>query len=140
MCKNCELLMQNIIQHMLGKAKVPPGCLLAELVTSLARFSMLLGARLWHYASEHRTLSVIYPLCGSALTDTTDNPSDMCPLKLTGFCLFLYHRSYTILQGPLIPALAFTSCHDRGLNWQTPDGRASTLTTQPLQLALSNKY
>ena len=53
MCKNCELLTQNIIQHMLGKGKVPPGCLLAELVTSLARFSMLLGARLWHYALSY---------------------------------------------------------------------------------------
>ena len=35
----------------------------------------------WHYAAELRTLSVTYPLCGSALTDTTDNPSEMCPLK-----------------------------------------------------------
>ena len=36
---------------------------------------------------------VTYPLCGSALADTTDNPSEMCPLKLTNFCLFLYHQS-----------------------------------------------
>ena len=80
-------------------------------------------------------LSVTYPLCGSALTDATDNPSEMCPLKLTDFCLFLYHWSYTILQGPLIPPMAFTSCHDRGSNRLPPDGRASTLTTQPLRLA-----
>ena len=64
---------------------------------------MPLGARLWHYAAELRNLSVTYPLCGSALTDTMNNPSEMCPLKLTDFGLFLYHRSYTILQGPLIP-------------------------------------
>ena len=44
----------------------------------------------WHYAAELHTLSVTYPLCGSALTDTTDNPPEMCPLKLTDFCLFLY--------------------------------------------------
>ena len=97
---------------------------------------MPLGARLWHYAAELRTLSVTYPLCGSALTDTTDNPSEMCPLRLTDFCLFLYHRSYTILQRPLIPPMAFTSCHDRGSNRLSPDGSASTLTTQPLRLAL----
>ena len=48
---------------------------------------MPLGARLWHYAAELRTLSVTYPLCGSALTDTTDNPFEMCPLKLTDFLL-----------------------------------------------------
>ena len=45
----------------------------------------------------------IYPLCGLALTKTTDILSEMCPRKLTDFCLFLYHRSYTILLGPLIP-------------------------------------
>ena len=71
-------------------------------------------------------LSVTYPLCGSALTATTDNPSEMCQLKLTDFCLFLYHRSYTILQRPLIPPMAFTSCYDRGSNRLPPDGRANT--------------
>ena len=34
----------------------------------------------WHYAVELRALSVTYPLCGSALTDTTDNPSEMLSL------------------------------------------------------------
>ena len=62
------------------------------------------------------SLSVTYPLCGLALIDTMDNPSEMWPLKLTDFCLFLYHQSYTILLGPLISPMAFTSCHDRGLN------------------------
>ena len=60
---------------------------------------MPLGARLWLYADELRTLSVAYPLCGSALTDTTYNLSEMGPLKLTDFCLFMFHQSYTILQG-----------------------------------------
>ena len=96
---------------------------------------MPLGARLWHYAAELRTLSVTYLLCGSALTDTTNNPSEMCPLKLTDFCLFLYHQYYTTLQGLFIPPMAFTSCHDQGSNWLPPDGSASTLTTQPLRLA-----
>ena len=61
--------------------------------------------------------------------------SEMCPLKLTDFCLFLYHRSYTILQGPLIPLMAFTCCHDWSLNLLPPDGRASTRTTRPIRLA-----
>ena len=33
---------------------------------------MSLGARLWHYATELRTLSVTYPLCGLALTYNTN--------------------------------------------------------------------
>ena len=42
------------------------------------------GAMTWHYAPELRIFSVPYPLkfCGSALTDTSDNLSEMCPLKL----------------------------------------------------------
>ena len=32
--------------------------------------------------------------------------------------------------------MAFTSCQDRGLKLLPPDGRASTLTTQPIRLAL----
>ena len=59
---------------------------------------------------------VTYPFGGSAITNTTDNLSEKYRLKLTEFCLFLYHRSYTILQGPLIPPMTFTSCHDRGSN------------------------
>ena len=34
--------------------------------------------------------------------------------------------------------MAFTSCHDRGSNRLPPDGRASTLATQPLRLASRN--
>ena len=49
------------------------------------------GAKLWHYAAELRTLSVTNTLCGLAFTNTTDNLSEMCPLKLTDFCLFVYH-------------------------------------------------
>ena len=78
------------------------------------RFSLPHAAKLWHYATELRTLSVTYPLISSALTNTTDNPSEMWPQKLLNFCLFLYNQSYTILQGPLIPPMAFTSCNDQG--------------------------
>ena len=92
------------------------------------------GAKLWHNATELRTLSVIYPWCGLTLTKTTDNLSKICPIKLTDFCLFVYHRSYTILQGSLISPMAFTSCHDQGLDLLPPDGRASALTTQPIRL------
>ena len=75
--------------------------------------------------------SVSYHLCGSAFTNATDNPSEMCPLNLKDFCLLLYHRSYKILQERLIPPMAFTSCHDWSSNLLPPD----TLTTQPLRLA-----
>ena len=64
---------------------------------------MPLVARLWHYAAELRTLSVTYPLCGSALTDTTDNPSEMCPLKLTDFCLFFTIDHTQSYKGRLFP-------------------------------------
>ena len=93
------------------------------------------GAKPWHYAADLHTLSVLYPLCGSALTDTTNNPSEMCPPRLTDFCLFLYHQLYTILKGLHIPTIAFTSCKDWGSNLLPKDGRAGTLTTQPSQLA-----
>ena len=59
----------------------------------------------------------------------------MCPLKLTDFCPYMYKQSYIILQGPLIPPMAFTSCHVLGSNLLPPDGRASALTTQPIRLA-----
>ena len=77
----------------------------------------------WHYAAELCTLSFTYPLCDLALTNTTDNTSEMCPLKLTDFCLFLYLWSYTILQGLLIPPMALTSCQDQGSNLLPPDER-----------------
>ena len=80
------------------------------------------GAKLWHYAAELRTLSVTFPLCGLAVTNTADNLSEMCQLKLRDFCLFLCHQSYMILQGQLIHTMAFTSCHDRGSNLLPPDG------------------
>ena len=45
-----------------GKDKVPPGCLLSEPVTQMARFSMPLEPCFWYYAAELCTLSVTYPL------------------------------------------------------------------------------
>ena len=44
---------------------------------------MPLAPSFWHYADELSTLSVTYPLCGLALTNTMENLSEMCPLKLT---------------------------------------------------------
>ena len=47
-------------------------------VIQVARYSVPPTAKDWHYAAELRTLSVTYPLCGSALTDTdTDNLPNM---------------------------------------------------------------
>ena len=85
-------------------------------------------------AAKLRTLSVTYPLCGSALTDPTDNPSEMRPLKLTDFCLFCNMNQH-ILQAPHIPPITFISYHDRVSNLLPPDESAGTLTTQPIQLA-----
>ena len=47
------------------------------------------GAKLWHCAAELPTISATYPLCASALTDTRDNPSKMCALKLTLLPVFV---------------------------------------------------
>ena len=60
------------------------GALLAfSMPLELSFATMLLSSTL----SQLRT----YPLCSSALNDTTYNQSEMCPLKNTDFCLFLYH-------------------------------------------------
>ena len=62
-----------------------------------------LEAKHRHNAAELRTLSVTYPLHGSALTNPTDNPSDMCPLKLTDFCLFCTIDHTQSYKGRLFP-------------------------------------
>ena len=80
--------MRQLALPIKAKVKYLGGAFLVEPVTYGTRFSMPLGARLWHYAAELRTLSVPYPLCGSALPDTTDSLSEMCPLKLTAKCMF----------------------------------------------------
>ena len=129
----------NICTQLGDSIMVAFGCFKGRFLRALVPFCDQIfqapGAKLWHYAAELHSVSVTYLLCGSAPTDTTDNLSEMCPLKLTDFCLFLYHPSYTIFQGPLFPPMACSSCHDRGSNRLPPDGRASTLTTQPLRLA-----
>ena len=52
----------------------------------LANFSMTLhGVKLGHYATELHTLSVTHILCNSALTNTMDNLSEICPLNLRDF-------------------------------------------------------
>ena len=59
------------------------------------------GAKPWRLATELRTLIAAYPLCGSALTDTMDNPSEECPTKLIDThshpkkIPVLYNQSYT---------------------------------------------
>ena len=102
------------------------------------------GTKLWHYATELRlrTFLVIYPLCGSADADTTDNSSDKCPTKPTDLHPYPERENAyfvpsisTISQRPHIPAVAFTSWHYPGSNLQPLDQKAGTLTTQPIQLA-----
>ena len=119
-----------------GRGKVPPGFIIfggaGHLIDQIFHAP---GAKLWHYAAELCTFSVTYPLCGSTLTNTTDNQPEMCPLKLTDFCLFLYHWSYTIFQGPLIPPHDFHKLSWQGSNLLPPNGRAITLTTQQIRLA-----
>ena len=89
-----------------AKGEVPPGCLnfcKAGHLDDQTSHAPL--AKLWLYATELDTLSVVYPWCGSALTDTTGNLSDMGPLKLKKLSLVLYHQSYTLLKGLHIPPL-----------------------------------
>ena len=65
---------------------------------------LALGGKPWHYTTELRILSVTYPFCGSALTDTTDKLSEMCPTKLTDFFLFRtidHTQSYTMAADSL---------------------------------------
>ena len=76
-----------------GKGNVPLGCLFGGAGFLSDQTFLAPEAKLGHYAAELRTLSVTNHLCGLALTNTTDNPSEMCPLKLTEFCLLLYHQS-----------------------------------------------
>ena len=85
------------------KGKVPPGCLLAEPVIQVTRFFVPLGARLWHYATDLRTLSVTYPMCGSALTNNMDILSEMCPLQLTDFACFCTINHAQSYKGRLFP-------------------------------------
>ena len=73
------------------KGKVPPGCLFDGVGHLFAQIFHAPNAKHWHYAAELPTLSVTNPLRGLAVTNTTDNLSELCPLKLTDFCLFLYH-------------------------------------------------
>ena len=62
---------------------------------------MPLGARLWHYDAELRTLSVTYSLCGLALTNTMDILSEMCHTKTFAcFCTIDHAQSY---KGRLFP-------------------------------------
>ena len=89
-----------------------------------------------HYAANLHTLSVTSPLHASALTDTMDNLSEKCPNALTDIhCLFLYDWSYMLLQGPHIPPMAFTICHDPGSNLLPSDERVGTLIMQSEWLA-----
>ena len=83
----------------------------------------------WHYAAELCTFSVTYPLCDSAPSDTnTDNPSEMCPTKITDTFssredpCFLYHIHN--LTGSHISPMAFTIRHDEGTNMLPQDERA----------------
>ena len=53
------------------------------------------------------------------------------------FCTINHTQSF---KGHLFPQMAFTSCHDQGSNMLPPDGRGSTLATQPLRLAYGILY
>ena len=64
------------------EVKVPPGCLFGGAGHLSDQIFHVPGAKHCHYAPELRTLSITYPFCGSAHTDTTDNLLEMCPLKL----------------------------------------------------------
>ena len=70
------------------KGKVLPECLLAEPVTLNDQIFHASGARLGHYAAELRTLSVTYPLCGTALIKTTEKCLRCTNTNLQSLVLF----------------------------------------------------
>ena len=86
-----------------------------------------------HYAAGLGNFSVKCQLCGSALADTLDDPSEKYPTKLTAIhsnpekMPVLYNQSYTILQGLHIPPMAFTSCHDPRSKMRPLSERAGAL-------------
>ena len=84
---------------------------------------MPLGAGLWHYAAELRTLSVTYPLCGSALANTTDNLSELCPLKLPDFSLFFVPLIIHNLTRAVYSPNGFHKLSRPGSNRLPPDGK-----------------
>ena len=83
-----------------------------------------------HYAAELRTLSGIYPLRGSDLTDTTYYLSGMCLIKLKEFCLFCAINHTQPYRG-----LKLSQRHGQGSNLLPPDERAGNSTLQPIRLA-----
>ena len=78
--------------HNLEEGKIPPGCLSAELVIQVTRFSIPLDSEAWHFPTECHTLSVAYPLCGPTLTDPMDNLPEICPTKLTDGYILIQRR------------------------------------------------
>ena len=64
-------------------------------------------------------ISVMYPLCGLALPNTTDNQSEMCPLKLSDFCLFCTIDHTQSYKGRLFP-LWLSQVVMTGLETTTP--------------------
>ena len=80
------------------------------------------GARPWQNIAELRTPSVTYPLCGSALTEYTNNLSEMCPTKVLPVSVPSIVHSLT---GVAYSPMAFTCCHDLGSNLLPPVKRKS---------------
>ena len=80
------------------------------------------------HGPELHNLSVTYPL---GLTDTTYNLSEKFPNKLTAdihshpeIMPIMYHEPDKILEGMHIPIMAFTSCHNWGLNRTQPSNES----------------
>ena len=88
------------------------------------------------------TLSQIHSLCVVQLLPIPWIIRDYVPTKAYRFLpVFVPSIIHKLVQGPIIvPPMAFTSFHDWDSNLLPPEGRASTLTTESLRLAIGLYY
>ena len=112
-----------------GKMGVPPGHLSDQIFHALQ-------SQAFDIMPLCSVLSQLHILCVAWLLPTPRifslKYSYKNLLTFTYFGTIDHTQSY--VQRPLIPPMAFTSCHDQGSNRLHQDGRASTLTTQPIRL------
>ena len=103
LCSRRRVIFRQTTKYINWQLKVKVKCLWGAFWPNWS-FSWLYFLCTWCHALAlcHWAPHSLYLLGSSTLTDITENPSEMRPLKLTDFCLFSYHQSYKILQGPHI--------------------------------------
>ena len=113
-----------------NEGKVPPECLFGRTGHHIFHAP---GDKFWRYmplSSAHFQLDIF---CVAQLVPT---PDEMYPLKLKDVCLFFVPSIIHNLTRAAYSPNGFHKLSRPGLKPATPDGRASTLTTQQIRLAL----